>query len=350
MGYLLQETGRRREAMDLYRRAVEADPDYARGKYNLALAHLCEFEFEHGWKLHEVRYRTVPPIAVRRPFAVPEFTAEDLGKGHRLAVWREQGVGDQLLYSTLLPDLEARGQEFVLEVDARLVPAFQRKHPGWTVVSPEESAAAFAGCDRNAAMGSLAGILRPTLAAFDRQTPALLAPDLERAQAYRERLALPGVRNVAISWRSFQPAVRGFVTRKKSAPLEVFMRLALRADLRLLDLQYGDTAEERAAFAQAGGRLTRLHDLDLFKDLDGVMAAIEVCDVVVTTSNVTAHLAGAIGKRTLLVYLAANPPFHYWATDESGRCLWYPSVHIVTGRDLDTWDRAFARVDELLHT
>jgi len=70
--------------------------------------------------------------------------------------------------------------------------------------------------------------------------------------------------------------------------------------------------------------------------------------VVVTTSNVTAHLAGCIGKRTLLVYLAANPPFHYWVPQPEGHSLWYPSVHIVTATGMDTWARALGRVQELI--
>ncbi len=92
----------------------------------------------------------------------------------------------------------------------------------------------------------------------------------------------------------------------------------------------------------------RLEGLDLFDDLDGVLAAIEACDLVVTTSNVTAHLAGALGKPTWLVYLAANPPFHYWVPLADGQSLWYPSVRVVTGRSLDTWEKAMARIDELL--
>jgi hypothetical protein len=63
---------------------------------------------------------------------------------------------------------------------------------------------------------------------------------------------------------------------------------------------------------------------------------------------VTAHFAGALGKRVLLVYLAAIPPFHYWATDASGRCLWYPSMRIVTDAALETWEKAFARAAQLL--
>jgi ADP-heptose:LPS heptosyltransferase len=125
--------------------------------------------------------------------------------------------------------------------------------------------------------------------------------------------------------------------------------MSRRQDLKLLDLQYGDTAAERERFAVAGGRLQRIEDLDLFNDIDGVLAAAQACDVVVTTSNVTAHYAGVLGKPALLFYLAANPPFHYWVPDAAGRCIWYPSVRIVTDRAIDTWPKALERIDELLH-
>src|SRR6185503_17679334 len=149
------------------------------------------------------------------------------------------------------------------------------------------SEAAFAQCTRHIAVGSIPMLLRPTLASFDGQPRAILAADPARAAAYRERLRGPGTRAVAISWRSFQPKGRGYVQRKKSAGLDAFLPLSRRGSLRLLDVQYGDTRTEREAFAAAGGRLERLGELDLFGDLDGVLAAIEACDVVVTTSNVT---------------------------------------------------------------
>jgi tetratricopeptide (TPR) repeat protein len=348
LGYLLQEEGRQDEAMALYRRAMEADPRNIRPAYNLGLAHLCRFEFAEGWRLCELRYHTTPPVAVMRAFPFPEFQAADFGRGRRIAIWREQGVGDQVLYSTLLPELAARGERFVVEIDRRLIPALARAHPDWDVVAPEHSEARFAECDRHLAVASLPRLLRTAREDFERQPRRLLAPDAARSAEYRERLAGDGARVVGISWRSFQPKARGYLQRKKSASLAAFGALSARPGLRLLDLQYGDTAEERAAFAAAGGRLARLDDLDLFNDLDGVLAAIEACDVVVTTSNVTAHLAGALGRETLLVYLRANPPFHYWVPDEEGRSLWYPSVRIVTGAALDSWEAALARVDELL--
>ncbi|HEY3077143.1 MAG TPA: tetratricopeptide repeat-containing glycosyltransferase family protein [Burkholderiales bacterium] len=335
---LLEERGRRRDAMALYRRALQADPASARAAYNLGLAHLREFEFEPGWRYCEARFHTKPPVTSPRPFRVPEFSGADFGRGQRIAVWREQGVGDQVLYSTLLTELEARAERFVAEIDARLIPAYQRAHPGWQLVPPEQSVAAFADCDRHIALGSLARFLRPTKASFARQPEALLAADPERAVRYRARLAADGARVIGISWRSFQ-SVRGYVRQKKSAPLAMFMALSRR--LRLLDLQYGDTRAERDAFAAAGGRLERVQELDLFGDLEGVLAAIAACDAVVTTSNVTAHFAGALGKPTWLIHPGSDAPFFYWVPGDDGRCLWYPAVRIVNG---DDWESAMARV------
>ena len=347
VGFLLESQGRRDEAMAHYRRALEANPRLARAAQNLGLAHLFRGEFSPGWELVEQRFDTVPPVTPRRPLPQPRFEAADFGHGHRIALWREQGVGDQLLHATLVPELEARGEDFVLEVDARLVPAFARAHPKWKVAAIEDSDRAFAACDRQLPLGSLARLVRSDAASFIRQPRALLQPDPDRVARYRTELG-PSGKVLGISWRSFQPKARGKLQRDKSAPLAAFGLLSRRPGVRLLDLQYGDTADERDAFARAGHSLERLEGLDLFGDLDGVMAAIAACDVVVTTSNVTAHLAGAIGKRTLLVYLRGAPPFHYWAPASDGHSLWYPSVEIVSGPALDTWERALARVDERL--
>ena len=345
LGLVRRDEGRIDEAAALFERSLALAPISANAAHNLALARLTAHRFSEGWSLYGARFRAVPPVSVWRDFPVPEFRAADFGQGHRIALWREQGIGDQVLFCAPLAALEARGESFTLECDARLAAPIRRAHPAWRVVTPGESAAAFAGCDRHAPIGSMAGLLRPTRESFREPWSALLAPDGERVARYRDALAVPGRRIVGISWRSFQKADRAALESSKSAPLAAFGRLAARSDLRLVDLQYGDTAAERGRFE---GSLARIEGLDLFNDLDGVIAAIAACDAVVTTSSVTAHLAGASGKPTFLIYLRGVPPFHYWAPDEEERCLWYPSVRIVSGPGVDTWDRAVERVDELL--
>jgi tetratricopeptide (TPR) repeat protein len=345
LGYLAREEGRIEEAAALFERTLALQPRDPRAAQNLALVRLMQGRFEEGWRLYEARLRTRPPVVAPREFTVPRLAPGEIGRVRRVAVWREQGVGDQILYSTPLVDLEDSGQDFVLEIDARLVPAVRRAHPRWKAVAPQESAAAFADCDRHAPMADIAGMVRPNRESFERQGRAFLSADRERAAEYRARLARPGRRLVGISWRSFQPKWSAWLETRKSAPLDNFAPLAARDDLRLVDLQYGDTAAERSGFA---GELARIEGLDLFNDLDGVIAAIEACDAVVTTSSVTAHLAGAIGKRTLLIFLNGLPPFHYWSDHGAHRSLWYPSVELVSAPGIDAWPRALARVDEIL--
>ncbi len=349
LGFLLEQQGRRADAMALYRKALDTNARFARAAYNLSLAKLANFEFREGWALSDPsRFQIVPPVAIPRPFAIPRFEAADWQRTRKLAVWREQGVGDQILYATTIPELEARGMPFVLEADPRLIPAFRRAHPRWDVVAPEASQASFRSCDRHIPIGSLPALFRDTRESFDRQPAALLAADTARAALMRQQLEVKDARLIGVSWRSFQPKVRGYLERRKSAPLAAFLGLSAHDHVRLLDLQYGDTFAERDEFAKAGGRLDRVDGLDLFTDLDGVLAAIEACDLVITTSNVTAHLAGSIGKRTFLLYPAAIAPFHYWSSDASGRCLWYPSVVIVTAPELRSWTDLLRRMIERL--
>ena len=347
LGLLLEAEGRREEAMAFFRRALEANPRLAFAAYNLSLAHLHRGEFAQGWELAGSRFETVPPQTPPRAMAMPRFTAADWGRGHRTAIWREQGLGDQLLYATLLPSFEKRGEAFTLEIDRRLIPSLARAHPAWELAALEDSAPAFARCDRHLAMGSLGELLRPDAASFAEQPRKLLAADEARSARMCAQLDEAKLR-VGISWRSFQPKTRRRLERGKSAPLAAFHAISQRPGVQLLDLQYGDTADERAAFAAAGGSLARVEGLDLFHDIDGVLAAIDACDVVLTTSNVTAHLAGALGKRTLLVYLNAMAPFHYWALGPGRRSRWYPSVEIVTGPGIDSWDRILERAGDLL--
>ncbi|MGZ9046685.1 MAG: tetratricopeptide repeat protein, partial [Telluria sp.] len=233
LGYLLEEQGRRKDAMSLYRRALASRPEAARTAYNLGLAHLSEFDFATGWELHERRFATDPPVAVAREFAVPMLSPADLASRHRVAVWPEQGVGDQLLYATLAAELEARGQAFVLEADPRLKAAFERAHPRWTVVTREESAASFASCDRHIPVGSLGRLLRPDRGSFAQQPRTLLKADARRAREFRARAVQDGERLIGISWRSFQPKNRRHVVRKKSAPLEAFRELSNAPAVRL---------------------------------------------------------------------------------------------------------------------
>jgi tetratricopeptide (TPR) repeat protein len=333
------------EAEALYRRALAAKLGWADAEYGLAQVALRRGDYAAGWSGYERRFDAGQAVA--RAFAVPRLRPDELDSGHRVAVWSEQGAGDQLLFSTLLPELAARGVRAVVEVDERLVDLYRRSLPSIEFTTRDQAAGAFSGCDRELPLASLASFFRTDAASFARQPRALLQPDARRVAQTRDALG-PG-RWVAISWRSLQGGGRGALAARKSIPLERFGALAA-AGVRLLDVQYGDVDAERAAFERAHpGLLARVPGLDTYADLEGVAAAIAACEGVVTASNVTAHLAGAIGAPTQLVYLGARAPFFYWVPDATGCSPWYPTVRIVTSES-SRWEdvlEAVARTQDL---
>jgi len=344
-GSVALERGDRAAARGFYERALRARPDLADARYGLGLVALFEHDFAAGWEGYELRFDTLPPVATVAPPHRPRVVPGALAQARRVAVRAEQGLGDQVLFSTLLPELRAHGVAAVVELDPRLVPLYRRSLPELEyVAAPGE--AAIAACDHEVPLGSLPRLLRTTRESFRAQPAALLAADAQRVRAIAS--ALGDDPKVAISWRSFQRAGRRHVADRKSIPLDRFASLAA-AGVRLVDVQYGDVAEERHAFdARHPGLRVQVPGLDLRDDLEGVFAAIACCDAVVTASNVTAHFAGALGKPAWLVYLGANPPFHYWAPGADGRSLWYPSVRIATDPGWTRWETALEAVAELI--
>ena len=265
-----------------------------------------------------------------------------------LAVWAEQGIGDQVLFSTLIPELVGVGLPLAYEMDHRLMGAYERAFPGVRFVARQEPPREeLQRADRVLRVGSLPGLFRCSREDFARQPAKLLGALPERVAHYRQRLAAlgPGL-NVALSWRSVR---KDWWVSRKSLPLVDCAPLLKLSGVRFVDVQYGDTGAERNSVEAATGvRIARFEEVNHFNDLEEVLAILEACDLLITTSNATAHFAGALGKRTWLIYLADRAPFHYWAHGGTHRCLWYPSVEIVTVPDLSDWNGLAAHVSRKL--
>ena len=346
LGNALAAAHRWNEAIARYERALALDPDFSDAAYNLAVARLFRHEFESGWQAYEQRLRSPGfAAAVRKdPSTMQLYDRAPKWRGPReevtgsLAIWAEQGIGDQLLLSTLLPELVATRLSLIYEVDDRLLAAYRRSFPQVHFVplrDPPDRELQTA--DRALLAGSLPRHFRRSRRDFEQQPARLLRALPARVAFYRQQLGDPrrGPR-VGLSWRSTRADYWG---PRKSVPLASLAPLLRTAGAQYVDLQYGETERERlAAEATTGSRLAHFEAVDYYRDLEELLAIIEACDLVITTSNVTAHLAGVLGKRTWLLFPSGRAPFHYWQPDAATRrSLWYPSVEIVSGSHLSDW-------------
>jgi ADP-heptose:LPS heptosyltransferase len=71
-------------------------------------------------------------------------------------------------------------------------------------------------------------------------------------------------------------------------------------------------------------------------DLDGLAALIAACDAVVTVSNTTAHLAGAVGTPTWVMVPYGRGHLWYWFVNRP-QSPWYPRVEVRRQQPDKSW-------------
>ena len=110
-------------------------------------------------------------------------------------------------------------------------------------------------------------------------------------------------------------------------------------NVEFVNLQYGDISTEVAHVNKALDiKIDSVQDVDLYEDMDGALGLIDAFDIILTTSNSTAHLAGALGKEVLLLLPFSVGRFWYWH-DIDGISLWYPSVRVFKQEQQGDWSK-----------
>ena len=108
--------------------------------------------------------------------------------------------------------------------------------------------------------------------------------------------------------------------------------------MQFINLQYGDTAKEVTDLMEKHGQsIYSVPEVDIFNNIDVVLSINSACELIITTRNSTAHLAGALGKETLLLVPYSVGTFWY-GHDIDGFSLWYPSVRVFQQKTQGDWE------------
>ena len=98
--------------------------------------------------------------------------------------------------------------------------------------------------------------------------------------------------------------------------------------MNLVSLQYGPVSGTLNEFEKETGVQVYLDDtVDQLKDLETFFAQVSAMDLVITISNTTAHVAGALGIPTWLILPRGAGEIWYWFTERTDS-PWYPSVKL----------------------
>ena len=322
------------KANKIYTDLIKEFPENAEVIYRKSAFSLQMENFEEGWRYYEYRWKVFPMNKIVWPIQnKPLWKGE---KGGRVALWKEQGIGDQIILLSLVPEVQEMCRSLSVYVDPRLHSLCRRAMPEINFVKDMEELKEVES-DYHLPLGSVPGLIRNDISDFDRTVKGYLKADPKRVEAIRQELQLDGKTVIGISWKSMDTNYK-----KKSIQLRDMERLFSGLDVVLVNLQYGDVDDEIREFRQATGiDVVQCASVDNREDLDGLAALIEACDLVVSTSNVTVHLAGALAKETwVTLAFSAN----FWWLLERTDSIWYPSLSLYRQPTLDDWDSVYTEI------
>lgn len=304
-------------AMEDFLKAQLMDPENTDIKWTMSLMNLQQANFIEGWKTFDYRWQSKKFDSPRLKTKKPRWQKD--GGYKDVLVWSEQGIGDQILYCSLLREVKRETPTLTVMMDARLIPLFERSMPGIDFI-PQN--AFVSEIDAQIPMGSIVPEFIKSKADIARiRKDAFLIADYSKANTIRDSLKLKqGERLVGVSWVSGAPRIGNH----KSVGLEDLMPIFSIPNVRFVSLQYGDHYQDIYELEKNHGvRIELVPEVDNTTDIDGVAALITACDCVVTVSNITGHISGAVGTET---FLLDSNKLWYWNNTRGNRNLWYPCV------------------------
>lgn len=309
---------------------------------------LAKGDLNAGWRAYQVRHDLALPSAAVFDLELPQWDGQSELEGHALVVMAEQGLGDEIAFMGMIPDLLDRlgpAGQLTLCADQRLKGLIERSWPTVRAIGHQTQAqlarrhrspSAPVEGDLWLPLGDLLPLLRPTLAEFDRPA-GFLNPDPAKVAYWQAWLkTLPEGTKTGVTWRSHKMSdERG----RNFAPLSAWGPIFSKPGLIFVNLQYGDTTDECAQIAaQFGVTVHQAPGLDLFNDLEGLAALSAALDLGIGFSNASTNLLGAVGTRLHLL----TPPAS-WPTLGQSHYPWYPGTQVHEAERYGDWEGLLAK-------
>ncbi len=345
IAHALRDLGQLDAAIQAYDAVLAQRPQFGDAVINRCYALLMRGDYVAGWAAYEQRFAaTETPL---RDFGVPAWRGEPLRETCVL-VFAEQGLGDEIMFASCVPDLLAVAGHCVIECNPRLAGLFARSFTPATVRGADKNedrdwVSALPQLDYQTPIGSLPAHFRRARVDFPARGGYLMA-DPARIEGWRRILDTPGkpVR-IGIAWRGGTLRNRQLL---RSTQLADWIPVIGQREFEFVSLQYGDCKAEllelrdrhHVAVREAG---------DAASNLDELAAVISALDLVISVDNTVAHLAGALGQ-PLWVLLPFSAEWRY---PHSGNATpWYPSARLFRQVQPRDWIPVMQQVAHSLRT
>lgn len=313
------------------RLAVKEDPESTYAHWNLSLTLLEQGKWQEGFKEYSWGLRSKDRR--NRDYNAALWRGQ---KNKSVVVYGEQGIGDEIMFASCIPDLKKLSKRVVFDCHPRLIGLFERSFGIKCYPDRKKDEIPWIwkeNLDYKIPIGGLPQFFRKT----DKDFPGkpYLKPDPDMVKDVRTRLESLGPGPyIGVSWYGGKKKTRNDL---RAVPLEKWGEI-LKQDAQYISLQY---TKDHIKEAQEHG----LHVIkDVFEDNYDYNAAL-VCalDLVISVNTSIVHLAGALGQECWCL----TPTRRAWRYYEPkpGKMVWYNSVKQYSAIN-DDWEPALNRVHD----
>ena len=337
MAYVLHCQNKLEDSIACYKKAIFYNPDYAQAHQNLSYTLLNYGILKEGLDEYEWRWKTPKFLSQKRDFFQPKWDGKKSLKDKKILIWSEQGIGDTIRWSSVLPLVTSIAKSCILECQEKLVPLLKRSFPNVDVkavdISNDLERTDF---DFHLPMGSLYKCFLDEITKTPKPNSYLKA-DPDRVSFWRDRLNEVGKSPFyGISWKSsnMEPS-----RLKNYAPINEWSNLLKLPDTTFVNLQYKDFENDlKDIHDQFGVMVHNFDDLDHYNDIDDVAALCSALDAVISHNNTVHLISGAVGTETKL----AN-----WRQSSWNNFLFSPTTSVVDIFEKNTdekWENIFSLI------
>lgn len=275
----------------------------------------------------------------RKRHELAEWRGEQLGSKRLLVERRIRHIGSELRMARFLNIASRFGIEVVSSVDKRLMPLFKRTFADITVIDQEKEPVSILSNTKSCSYETLAlhyGFDKDLI----RSSFFPLVPHPEITSCYRKLYSNINQYIVGIAWNSLN-------LRKELPGLSDWAAFVSAVDASFVSLQYNEEEFGLDELALLSGKhITSSNDVNQFLDLDGFAAQVAATDLVITISNTTAHMAGALGIPCLVIL---DDQFHLSWPYGKPETPFYPRTRLIR-RNGRSWKDVFASLSEFLNS
>lgn len=347
LGISYMNVGRYAQARTLLERLHLQYPGNHGARWYICQLDLLQCRWKEGWANHGARFSA--GCSPYRPMPYRPWLGQALNQDETLLVLADQGLGDEIMYASCLPDVMRRVRSCIVECEPRLLSLFKRSFPDLHFVATqrENTTAWLAGLPEpqyQVVSGDLPALFRNSDDEFPRHQGYLRAsPD--RVVYWAERLTrMAGHRlKVGISWRG---GIANTRTKARTLQPDHWAPILAVPGVQFVNLQYGQYRQELDEIEQRNG-IEILDYPEAISDYDETAALVSALDLVITVCTAVVHLSGALGK-PVWVLTPHAPGFRYTADRSS--LPWYPSSRIFRQSSHGEWQSACQEVSLALQS